>query len=319
MFVVTGGAGFIGSNLVKGLNDRGEEDILVVDDMTDGRKFLNLVDDEFSDYLDHRDFRQRIKAGADFGPVAAVFHQGACVDTVEHDGRYMLDANYETSKELFLWCQAKRVPFIYASSAAVYGSTSDFREHGQGERPLNVYGWSKLAFDRWLRRRWDMLTAPVVGLRYFNVYGPREAHKARMASVVHHFNRQLAETGKVKLFAGTHGYADGEHRRDFVFVDDIVRVNLWAANGAGLAGIYNVGTGQSRSFNDLARAVIAWHGGGEIAYIPMPDDLKSAYQAFTEAELSKLRSAGYDAPFAPVEDGVRRTLDALSQPAGSSR
>jgi ADP-L-glycero-D-manno-heptose 6-epimerase len=316
MFVVTGGAGFIGSNLVKGLNDRGEDDILVVDDLTDGQKFLNLVDRQFSDYVDRRDFRERVRAGADFGPISAVLHQGACVDTVEQDGRYMLDTNYETSKELFLWCQAKKVPFVYASSGAVYGSTGDFREHGPGEHPLNVYGWSKLMFDRWLGRRWDMLTAPVVGLRYFNVYGPREAHKARMASVVHHFSRQLAESGTVKLFAGSHGYADGEHRRDFVFVDDVVKVNLWAANGAGAAGIYNVGTGQSRSFNDLARAVIAWNGGGEIAYIPMPDDLKPAYQAFTEAELTRLRAAGYDDVFAPIEDGVRRTLDALAQGAG---
>jgi ADP-L-glycero-D-manno-heptose 6-epimerase len=209
MFVVTGGAGFIGSNLVKGLNDRGEDDILVVDDLTDGRKFLNLVDSRFGDYLDHRDFRDRVKAGADFGPISAVFHQGACSDTVEEDGRYMLDANYEASKELFLWCQVKKVPFVYASSAAVYGATGDFREHGPGERPLNVYGWSKLVFDRWLGRQWDRLTAPVVGLRYFNVYGPREAHKGRMASVVHHFSRQLAESGKVRLFAGSHGYPDG--------------------------------------------------------------------------------------------------------------
>jgi ADP-L-glycero-D-manno-heptose 6-epimerase len=319
MFVVTGGAGFIGSNLVKGLNDRGEDDILVVDDLTDGKKFANLVDCAFSDYLDHRDFRERVKAGADFGPVAAVFHQGACADTVEQNGRYMLDTNYETSKELFLWCQARRVPFVYASSAAVYGGTGDFRERGQGECPLNVYGWSKLVFDRWLLRRWGMLTAPVVGLRYFNVYGPREAHKGRMASVVHHFSRQLAESGKVRLFAGSHGYADGEHRRDFVFVDDIVRVNLWAANGASVPGIYNVGTGKSRKFNEIAAAVIAWHGRGEIEYIPMPDDLKPAYQAFTEAELTRLRGAGYDDGFAPIEDGVRRTLDALAQPAGAAR
>lgn len=316
MFIVTGGAGFIGSNLVKALNDRGDEDILVVDDLTDGKKFKNLVDCAFGDYLDREDFRSRIKAGQDFGPVSAVFHQGACADTVEQDGRYMLDNNYQTSKELLLWCQARKIPFVYASSAAVYGATSDFSEDGAGERPLNVYGWSKLVFDQWLRRRWSTLAAPVVGLRYFNVYGPREAHKGRMASVVQHFSRQIAETGKVRLFAGSHGYPDGEHRRDFVFVEDIVRVNLWAANGAGVSGIYNVGTGASRTFNDIARAVIAWHGRGTIEYIPMPDDLTSAYQAFTEAELTRLRKAGYADAFAPIEDGVRRTLDTQAQRAG---
>ena len=316
MFIVTGGAGFIGANLIKALNDRGEDDILVVDDLTDGRKFTNLVDCAFADFLDREDFRERIRSGEDFGPVAAVFHQGACTDTLEQDGRYMLDTNYETSKEVLAWCQAQKIPLVYASSAAVYGSATDFREGGDGERPLNVYGWSKLLFDQWLRRRWHDLSSPIVGLRYFNVYGPREAHKGRMASVVHHFSRQIAETGKVRLFAGSHGYGDGEHRRDFVFVEDVVGVNLWAANGAGVSGIYNVGTGASRSFNDIAKAVIDWHGTGAIEYFPMPDDLTPAYQAFTEADLKRLREAGYAQSFAPIEDGVRRTLDAEAQKAG---
>jgi len=316
MFVVTGGAGFIGSNLVKALNDRGDDDILVVDDLTDGKKFKNLVDSTFNDYLDRDDFRSRIKQGQDFGPVSAVFHQGACADTVEQDGRYMLDNNYQTSKELLLWCQTRKIPFVYASSAAVYGSSDDFREDGAGENPLNVYGWSKLIFDQWLRRRWETLSAPVVGLRYFNVYGPREEHKGRMASVVHHFSRQIAETGKVRLFAGSHGYTDGEQRRDFVFVEDIVGVNLWAAGNTSVPGIYNVGTGASRSFNDIAKAVIDWHGRGTIEYIPMPDDLTRAYQAFTEAELTRLRGAGYTDAFAQIEDGVRRTLDAKAQRTG---
>jgi ADP-L-glycero-D-manno-heptose 6-epimerase len=316
MFIVTGGAGFIGANLVKALNDRGEDNILVVDDLTDGQKFRNLVDCTFADYIDREDFRDRIRAGEDLGPVTAIFHQGACTDTIERDGRFMLDTNYETSKELFAWSQARKIPFVYASSAAVYGSATDFREGGDSERPLNVYGWSKLLFDRWLRRRWSDLVAPVVGFRYFNVYGPREAHKGRMASVVHHFSKQVAETGKVKLFGGSHGYADGEHRRDFVFVEDVVGANLWAANGAGVSGIYNVGTGASRSFNDIARAVIDWHGRGAIEYIPMPEDLKPAYQAFTEAELTRLRGAGYAQAFAPIEEGVRRTLDAEAQKAG---
>jgi ADP-L-glycero-D-manno-heptose 6-epimerase len=313
MHIVTGAAGFIGSNLVKALNDRGETDILVVDDLTDGRKFVNLADCSFADFIDRDEFRRRVRAGEEFGPVATVFHQGACTDTLEQNGRYMMDANFEASKEIFGWAQARKVPLVYASSAAVYGGSLDFREGGEGEQPLNVYGWSKLVFDQWLRRRWDDLKAPVVGLRYFNVYGPREAHKARMASVIHHFSKQLAVTGKVRLFGGSHGYPDGEHRRDFVFVEDIVAANLWAANGAGTSGIFNIGTGESRSFNDVARAVIAWHGRGEIEYFPMPDDLKPAYQAFTEADLGRLREAGCDLVFTSVEDGVRRTLDAAAQ------
>lgn len=316
MLIVTGGAGFIGANLVKALNDRGESEILVVDDLTDGSKFKNLVDCAFSDYIDRDDFRDRVAAGEDFGNVSALFHQGACADTVEQDGRYMLDNNYETSKEFLQWSQARKIPFVYASSAAVYGTASDFREGGDGERPLNVYGWSKLLFDRWLRRRWSGLTAPVTGFRYFNVYGPRETHKGRMASVVQHFDRQVVENDKVRIFAGSHGYTDGEHRRDFVFVEDIVKVNLWAANGTGTSGIYNVGTGTSRSFNEIAKTVIDWHGHGAIEYIPMPDDLKTAYQAFTEAELTQLRQAGYAEPFAAIEDGVRRTLDFQAQRTG---
>jgi ADP-L-glycero-D-manno-heptose 6-epimerase len=315
MYIVTGAAGFIGSNLVKALNDRGETDILVVDDLTDGKKFTNLADCVFADYVDRDEFRRRIRAGEEFGQVAAVFHQGACTDTLEQNGRFMMDANFEASKEIFGWAQARKVPLVYASSAAVYGGSLDFREGGEGERPLNVYGWSKLVFDQWLRRRWDDLKAPVIGLRYFNVYGPREAHKARMASVIHHFSKQLAATGKVRLFGGSHGYPDGEHRRDFVFVEDVVAANLWAANGAHASGIFNVGTGESRSFNDVAKAVIAWHGSGEIEYFPMPDDLKPAYQAFTEADLGRLREARFDLVFTSVEDGVRRTLDATAQRA----
>jgi ADP-L-glycero-D-manno-heptose 6-epimerase len=315
MIIVTGGAGFIGCNLVKALNDRGEDDILVVDELTDGGKFRNLADARIADYLDRDDFRLRIAAGETFGRVAAVFHQGACTDTTEWDGRYMMDVNFEYSKEVFAWCQAEGVPLVYASSAAVYGLSSNFREFAGGEKPLNVYGWSKWVFDLWLAKRLGGVRAPVTGLRYFNVYGPGEAHKARMASVIHHFDRQVAETGKARLFAGSHGYEAGEQRRDFVFVGDVAKVNLWAANGHGASGIFNVGTGASRSFNDVARAVITWHGRGEIEYVPFPDDLRPAYQAFTEADLAGLRTAGYGEGFVSIEDGVRLTLDARAQAA----
>lgn len=307
MLIVTGGAGFIGSNLVKALNARDRDDILVVDDLTDGRRFQNLAGARIADYLDRAEFREAITKGADFGPVEAVFHQGACTDTTEWNGQYMLDTNFAFSKALFAWCQKRTVPLTYASSAAVYGSGDDFREDAENLRPLNVYGWSKLLFDQWLARQGER-TARVVGLRYFNVYGPGEAHKGRMASVVHHFDRQLRDTGAMRLFGASHGVGDGEHRRDFVFVGDVVAVNLWAFESDRAEGVYNVGTGKSRTFNDLARAVIAERGAGRIEYIPMPADLGDAYQAFTEADIMRLRRDGYAGPFLPVEDGVRQTL-----------
>jgi ADP-L-glycero-D-manno-heptose 6-epimerase len=313
MFIVTGGAGFIGSNLIKALNDRGEGDILVVDDLADGKKYRNLAGRRIADYLDRDEFRVRIAKGDRFGRTDAFFHQGACTDTTEWNGRYMLDTNFAYSKEVFLWCQANRVPLVYASSAAIYGKSPESREFGPGEGPLNVYGWSKWMFDTWLRPRLGEASAPVTGLRYFNVYGPGEAHKGRMASVVYQFNRQIRETGTAKLFAASHGCGDGEHRRDFVHVGDVAKVNLWAANGHARSGVYNVGTGKSRSFNEVARAVVAWHGRGTIEYIPFPDDLRDSYQAFSEAELSALRTAGYRDEFLAIEDGVRSTLDASAQ------
>ena len=309
MIIVTGGAGFIGSNLVHVLNARGRDDIVVVDDLTDGHKFANLAGARFADYLDRAEFRRAVVADADLGPITAVLHQGACSETTEWNGQYMLDNNFTVSKELFAWCRRRALPFVYASSAAVYGAGTDFREDAPELRPLNVYGWSKLVFDRWVARQ-EPGDARVVGLRYFNVYGPREAHKGRMASVVHHFDQQLRTSGEVRLFAASHGVADGGHRRDFVHVDDIVAVNLWAMAAPGAKGVYNVGTGTSRTFNDLARAVIAERGHGSIAYIPMPPDLAGAYQAFTEADISRLRADGYAAPFLTIEDGVGRTLDA---------
>ncbi len=309
MIIVTGGAGFIGSNLVHALNARGRDDIVVVDDLTDGRKFANLAGARIADYMDRNEFRSAIASGAGLGPVEAVLHQGACSDTTEWNGQYMMETNFAFSKALFAWCRANGVPLVYASSAAVYGGGTDFREDAPDLRPLNVYGWSKLVFDRWLAGQ-DQGGIRVAGFRYFNVYGPREAHKGRMASVVHHFARQLDDGGTVRLFAGSHGVGDGEQRRDFVHVDDVVAVNLWALESDTARGVYNVGTGTSRTFNDLARAVIAARGGGNIAYIPMPADLVGAYQAFTEADIGRLRAAGYDAPFLTIEDGVRRTLAA---------
>lgn len=312
MIIVTGGAGFIGSNLVRELNRRGRTDIVVVDNLQNGEKSLNLADCIIADYHDKEDFIARVQANTDLGPVEAVFHQGACTVTTEWDGRYMMRTNFDHSRALFHWCQARRIPFIYASSAAVYGGGRDFRELPECERPLNVYGYSKLAFDQYLRRYLDRLESQVVGLRYFNVYGPREQHKGDMASVVHHFHRQLQQTGKVRLFEGCDGYGDGEQKRDFVDVRDCVTLNLWLLEHPEVNGIFNCGTGRARTFNDMARAVIDWHGSGEIEYIPFPDRLVGRYQSYTEADLTRLRNTGCNLEFGDIESGVRAYLESLS-------
>ena len=311
MIIVTGGAGFIGSNIVAGLNARGERDILVVDNLSDGTKFANLADLQIADYLDKRDFIERLRGGEDFA-ARAVFHQGACSSTTEWDGRYMMDNNFEYSKVLLHDCQRRRVPFLYASSAATYGMGPEYREAPEFERPLNVYGYSKLLFDNYLRRLWARgeLDSPVAGLRYFNVYGPREQHKGSMASVAFHFDQQLRESGVCRLFAGCDGYADGEQRRDFIYVADVVAVNMWLWE-QGSSGIFNCGTGHSQSFNEVADAVLAWHGRGEKQYVPFPEHLAGRYQSFTEADMSALRAAGYAADFHSVEQGTHAYLDWL--------
>ena len=311
MIIVTGGAGFIGSNLVRGLNSIGERDILVVDDLSDGRKFFNLADCDIADYEDLHDFRARLSSGLGFQP-RCVFHQGACAVTTEWDGSYMMDTNYTYSKELLDYCLAAGVPLIYASSAAVYGASTRFVEDPTVELPLNVYGYSKLLFDQYVRRRLPAANSQIVGLRYFNVYGPGEAHKGSMASVAFHLRQQILDDDEARLFDGSAGYAAGEQRRDFVFVDDVVAVNLWFLRHAERSGIFNVGTGRSETFNALADAVIAWHGRGEKRYIPFPADLERAYQSFTEADISSLRAAGYEAEFADVAAGVKAYLDRLA-------
>ena len=311
MIVVTGGAGFIGSNLVKELNRRGERDILVVDELSDGHKFVNLADCDIADYLDRDDYLDRVVSG-DMPAPEVVFHQGACSTTTEWDGRYMMANNFEYSKQLLHYCQARSVPFIYASSASVYGAGPVFSEGLENEQALNVYGYSKFLFDQYVRRHMDGFTSQVVGLRYFNVYGPREQHKGSMASVAFHFNNQLRESGEVRLFAGCDGYADGEQRRDFIYVGDVVDVNLWFRQNPAVSGVFNCGTGRSQSFNDVARAVIDWHGRGKISYVAFPEHLKNAYQSFTEADMSLLRQAGYARRFLSVEEGVKAYLDELA-------
>lgn len=313
MIIVTGGAGFIGSNLVLGLNARGYDDILVVDHLTNGVKFKNLVDCRIADYMDRSTFLQRLQQGAfQAENIEAIFHQGACSTTTEWDGRYMMDNNYEYSKTLFHFCQSHKIPFIYASSAAVYGADLTFKEQLAFEGPLNVYGYSKFQFDQYLRRQ-DKLTAQVVGLRYFNVYGPREAHKGSMASVAYHLNNQIKESDALRLFEGCDGYAHGEQRRDFVYVGDVVDVNLWFLDNPQVSGIFNCGTGRSQTFNDVANAVIHYHQRGYIQYIPFPEHLKGCYQSFTEANLDKLRAAGCEHQFKTVEEGVQLYMEWLNR------
>ena len=314
MIIVTGGAGFIGSNLVKALNERGRTDVLVVDNLNRGAKFVNLVDCDILDYLDKDDFLAGIMANREFAePVEAVFHQGACTVTTEWDGRFMMRTNFDYSKALLYYCLERRIPYLYASSAAVYGAGKVFKEERHYEAPLNVYGYSKFLFDQYVLQRWHRLNSQVVGLRYFNVYGPREQHKGSMASMALHLRNQLSSTGRVKLFQGSDGYGDGEQRRDFVYVGDVVAVNLWFLNHPDKAGIYNVGTGRSQSFNELAQAVLAWHGHGDIEYIPFPESLQGHYQSFTEADISALRNLGYQAPFKTVEEGVKLYMEWFSK------
>ena len=317
--IITGAAGFIGSNLVKALNERGETNIIAVDNLTRADKFLNLVDCEIADYLDKTDFVERFVRGA-FGPVRAIFHEGACSDTMEHDGRYMMDNNFRYSSELLDACLGQRVPFLYASSAAVYGGSDTFVEDRASEHPLNVYGYSKFLFDQKVRRKLPA-QSQVAGFRYFNVYGPREAHKGRMASVAFHNFNQFRADGRVKLFGDYNGYGAGQQTRDFISVEDLVKVKLDFFDHPERSGIFNLGTGLAQPFNDIAVAVVntlrAVDGQpalsladlvsqGLIEYIPFPDALRGKYQCFTQADPSQLRAAGYAAPFLNVQQGVER-------------
>ncbi len=324
MYIVTGGAGFIGANIVKALNERGAHDVLVVDNLEKADKFKNLTDCETADYLDKREFIGWLLRGR--RKFKAIFHEGACSDTMEHNGAYMMSNNYEYSKQLLHVCQERRIPFLYASSAAVYGAGKVFREERDHESPLNVYGYSKFLFDQYVRRLWSKRTAQIAGFRYFNVYGDRESHKGRMASVAfHHFNQYL-EHGKVKLFEGCDGYGDGEQKRDFISVEDAVAVNLFFLDNPKKGGIFNVGTGRAQPFNDVAVATVNSLRQAEgklvltledmrrekiVEYIAFPDALRGKYQSFTQADVAALRKVGYKKPFLTVEQGVGRYIQKL--------
>jgi ADP-L-glycero-D-manno-heptose 6-epimerase len=325
-YIVTGAAGFIGSNLVKALNDRGENNIIAVDNLKQADKFKNLADCEIADYLHKEDFLEKLQDGYFDGLVSAVLHQGACSDTMETDGRYMMDNNYQYTLELLNYCQNEEVPFLYASSASVYGGGSVFKESREYESPLNVYAYSKFLFDQIVRRRWHKRSAQIVGLRYFNVYGPREQHKGRMASVAYHFFNQYRADGKVKLFEGCDGYTNGGQLRDFVSIEDVVKVNMYFLDNPHISGIFNLGTGHAQSFNDVAVATInslrsaegkpalsiaELQQKGLISYIPFPDQLLGKYQSYTQADISELRKCGYQEPFLSVEQGVASYVERM--------
>jgi ADP-L-glycero-D-manno-heptose 6-epimerase len=304
VIVVTGGAGFIGSRLIKALNAQGHQSILVVDDLSDGRKFKNLSRLRIYDYEDKDTFLQKLVSGQYTTKIEVIFHEGACSVTTEWDGRYMMKNNYDYSKQLLSHAVAQQIPFIYASSAAVYGNSTIFEEKIEYEHPINVYAYSKYQFDQWVRRLLPEAKSQIAGCRYFNVYGPGEAHKGSMASVAFHWQQQLQEGDTLRLFAGTDGYGDGEQRRDFVYVGDVAAVNIWLWQNPGVRGIFNVGTGRAQTFNAMARAVMHEAGRGKIEYIPFPAHLVGHYQSFTEADISLLRAAGYTRPFKTVEEGV---------------
>ncbi len=318
-YIVTGAAGFIGSNIVAGLNKRSINDIIAVDNLTKSDKFANLAECQIADYFDKLDFLKVLQSGA-LGKIDAIFHEGACSDTMELDGRYMMENNYRYTLQIFNWCQENKVPLVYASSAATYGASAVFIEKLENEKPLNVYGYSKFLFDQVLRREIaDGLTAPVAGLRYFNVYGPREQHKGRMASVAFHQFHQFRKDGKVKLFEGCLGYENGAQMRDFVYVDDVVDVNFFCLEHS-ITGILNCGTGRAQQFNDVALTVVntlrEQNGHNPltlqeavnqsfIEYIEFPKALEGRYQAFTQADLTNLRAAGCDLQFKSVQEGTR--------------
>ncbi len=323
MIIVTGGAGFIGSNIVRGLNQRGLDNILVVDDLSDGNKIRNIESCDIEDYMDKDEFLGRIQKGLEFGGPSAIYHQGACSDTMEADGRYIMQSNYEYSKALFRYCADQSIPFIYASSASVYGGNQTFKEESEHEQALNAYAYSKLLFDRYVRKHRASSTAQVVGLRYFNVYGNGEQHKGRMASVAYHFYNQFCNNGVVTLFEGSGGYENGEQLRDFVWINDVVDVNLHFLRHPEINGIFNVGTGRAQSFNDVACAVLntvtgdnrtteQWVKDGKIAYIEFPQALSGKYQSYTKADLTNLTMDGdYSAGFSTVEQGVSAYIKQL--------
>lgn len=310
MVIVTGGAGFIGSNIAKGLNDRGLDNIIIVDNLEKGEKHKNLNKIKFYDYIDKRDFN--IEEFLKNNKVEAVFHQGASSNTMEADGRYMMTNNYECTKNTFLACQRYNVRLFYASSASVYGNgDKGFEEKEECEYPLNVYAFTKYQFDRFLNLQLNNLNSQVVGLRYFNVYGPQENHKGRMASVAFHMYNQIKNNEPMKLFKGSQNF-----KRDFIYVDDVVSVNMFFFENPEKSGIFNCGTGNAESFCEIAYALQEKYKEAKIEYIPFPETLIGKYQTFTQSDVTKLRKIGYNKPFISLKEGTLKYAEILETSGG---
>ena len=313
MIIVTGCNGFIGSNLVSQLNKMNLKNIIGVDDLSKKENLNNIAHCEMENLLDIEEFENKyLDSTKSFSEITQIFHQGACSNTMEWDGEYMMKNNYTFSKKLYEFAENNSAAFIYASSASVYGNGKEFEEKKENENPINLYAFSKYLFDQLIRQKIKESKIQIVGMRYFNVYGPNEAHKGHMASVAYHLHQQLEKGAEVKLFEGSDGYEAGEQRRDFVYVDDVIKVNLWFMKNPEISGIFNVGTGKSQTFNEVANAVIDYHGKGSIQYIPFPEELVGSYQSFTEADINKLRQAGYKEDFLEVQSGVQLYLEKLS-------
>ena len=312
MIIVTGSNGFIGSNLIKGLNENGYKDIIAVDDQDDPELKENIAHCDVHDFLNIDEFINLIRNNEiDGTKIRAIFHQGACSNTMEWDADFLYNNNLLYSKELLNFSKKTKTPLIYASSASVYGAGKIFKESVEYEDPINLYAYSKFKFDQLVRQELIKSETQIVGLRYFNVYGPQEQHKGTMASVVFHLHNQLKDYEEIKLFEGSEGYDDGEQRRDFIYIEDVVKVNLWFLKNQKVSGIFNVGTGKSQTFNEVAHSVINWNKRGKINYVPFPEKLKGAYQSYTQANISKLREAGYKDEFLNVQEGVKKYLDRL--------
>ncbi len=307
MKVITGGAGFIGSNILRQLNNNSIEDILIVDDLTDGKKITNLSGCNFLDYIDLDNFIKELEINKTLAKnIDVIFHQGACSSTTEWNGKYLMANNYEYSKKLLHFCHENITQFIYASSASVYGhGLNGFEEKRDNEDPINMYAFSKFQFDQYVRNNFKNFDNQIVGLRYFNVYGPGESLKGNQASAIYHFINQIIKSDEINLFKASDGYDDGEQLRDFIHVNDCSAINFWFYKNFQHKGIFNVGTGNAVSFNDIANCIINIHGKGKINYIEFPDGLKEAYQSYTQSDDRKLRSI-YNKKFTSLEDGIKK-------------
>tara|TARA_B110000014_G_scaffold264453_1_gene266237 strand:- start:6918 stop:7871 length:954 start_codon:yes stop_codon:yes gene_type:complete len=311
MIIVTGSNGFIGSNLIKTLNSLGFKNILAVDDSTLENQ-INISDCDVEDSISIKEFSEKLNKGTLQKKVDYIFHQGACSDTTEWDCDFLLKNNFYFSKDILEFCLQNTIPLVYASSASVYGNEGNFKEERENERPINLYAYSKYIFDQLVRSNLNKLSSQVVGLRYFNVYGPRESHKKNMASVAFHMHQQLSKGKDIELFGEYDGFKAGKQSRDFIYVDDVIDVNIWFMRNQNASGIFNVGTGKSQTFDEVADAVIKWNKKGKISYIPFPENLKGSYQSYTQADISKLRECGYEKPFRDVQSGVKSYLDNFS-------